>query len=150
MLVRRLPSGGPPAPASIQPKPGPPTLSPGPPRPNPSPGPGPYPGVIRPPMSRPPLRKVKRRSGSDRDSDSDSDSTSTYSSSLSSVRGHPGRHRSRMAKKGRRRCYHTDTESENEEDVIKVDVKLKRGDDLVSVLLALWTVAPVKGEQTNV
>lgn len=72
--------------------------------------------------------------------------------SYSSFGGRAKKYRGKKSKKSGKKKYYSDSDSdsrsENEpkEDVIKIQVKLKRGEDLVTILLALWIATPVKVE----
>jgi hypothetical protein len=111
----------------------------------PIPGPAPRPIVSPPPITV--TRTPNRRPIND--TESDTDSTWSSDSSVGAVRRRLRRYKTRKASRSGRKKFRSvsDTEIEaEEEDVIKVDVDLKRGDDLVAVLLALWTVAPGNGK----
>ena len=78
------------------------------------------------------------------DSSSDSDSDSTYwssDSSVGNVRRTLRRYRAKKLKKSNKAKYYydSDSDSDEEEDVIAVKLQLKRGDDVVKVLLDRWT-----------
>lgn len=66
----------------------------------------------------------------------------------SSYGGRARKYKGKKAKKSGKKKYTSDSdsdsrsESESKEDIIKIQVKLKRGDDLVTVLLALWIATP--------
>ncbi|KAF7931836.1 uncharacterized protein EAE98_004572 [Botrytis deweyae] len=144
LLVR-----GPPRPGfnnGLPPRPGPPVgipmPGPPPPPPQPQPVPGRGPSVFidrfrpRPRGNR--RARARDMSMSDRDDSgsSGSDSDTTYDSRIRRVR----RTRRNDRRMGRR---YSDSEisddSDEEEDVIKIPVILKRGDDVVKKLLDLWT-----------
>lgn len=80
------------------------------------------------------------------DSCSDSDSDSTYwssDSSVGNVRRRLRRYRAKKVKKNNKvkYCFDSDSDSDDseEEDIITVKVQLKKGDDIVKVLLDRWT-----------
>jgi hypothetical protein len=115
-------------------------------------GPGPYPRepVI---ITTGPRMAPKRRGNRSDSSDSDSATSWSSDSSVGAVRRKLRRYRAKKERvargpmKGGRR-YYTDSESESEDEGgedIKVEVGLKRGDDVVRKLLDLWTPA-VKGK----
>ena len=119
----------------------------------PGPGPSPGPPVIIPPRPAPPPRpipmiKLRSKSKMSKRHVEDSDSDSTTWSSDSSIGNVRRRLRYYKAKKvtkaARKRYYDSDSGSDGEEqeDVIKIDIKLKRGDDVVKKLLDIWTVEP--------
>jgi hypothetical protein len=108
----------------------------------------------RPPVSSPiiitpsPIAKKKKKY---MDSSSDSDSDSTYrsssDSSVGNVRRRLRKYRAKKVKKSTKGKYCLDSDSESdgeEEDVIAIKLQLKRGDDIVQVLLDKWT-AEVEG-----
>ena len=100
--------------------------------------------IIIPP---PPAAKKKDRVV-DSSSDSDSDSTSWSSdSSVGQVRRRLRRHREKKTKQSLRR-FDSDSDSDSdaeEQDVIAIKLRLKRGDDIVKILLDKWT-AEVEGK----
>jgi hypothetical protein len=113
-------------------------------------GPGGPPPISYPPMSSPiiKLSQEPRRPnrGSIHVSDSDSDGK-IYSStsSVGNVRRRLKRYKVKKAKSvARKWCYDSESGSdvEEEEDIIKIDVELKKGDSILKKLLDLWTVEP--------
>jgi hypothetical protein len=111
---------------------------------NPPPPPRP---PLRPPPGliniRPstPVRKKSRYVGSGSDTDSGSTAWSS-DSSIGMVRRSLRRNTARKNAKERRYCNDSDSDIDSDsddEDVIRVKVELKRGDDLVKVLLDKWT-----------
>jgi len=72
---------------------------------------------------------------------SDSDSTNWSSdSSVGNVRRRLRKYKAKKERKANKYYVGSDSESEDEEDVIKIEVVLKRGDDVVKRLLEMWTV----------
>ncbi len=119
-------------------------------RPPPGPPPGgpprfpppPQPPVIFMPTSSPPVKK--RYDSNDSDSVTTSICPTCRSDSDSSVGNVRRRLRKGKVRRNARRriCVDSDnSDVEDEEDVIKVKVCLKRGDDVMNVLLELWTPA---------
>jgi hypothetical protein len=113
----------------------------------------PGPGPVRAPVPRqpvqppPPVRSApKKRYVSDSsgtDSDSDSSAWST-GSSVGVVRRKLRKYKAKKINRSRKgkKIYNSDSDSDFEsevEDVIKVKVEMKRGDDVVKKLLELWT-----------
>lgn len=107
----------------------------------------------RPPVSNPPAiinigppRPVEKKSKYV-SSSSESDSESSYytsDSSVGMVRRRLRKYRAKKARKnGKGRRFYNDSDSDSDdsedEDVIAVKVSLKRGDDVVKVLLGRWT-----------
>lgn len=114
-----------------------------PPPPPPPPRPPLRPGFINTGPSTP-VRKISRYVGSSSDSDSGSTSWSS-DSSIGNLRRRLRRNTARKAKKnakGRRLYNDSDSDGDSgggDEDVIKLKIELKKGDDLVKVLLDKWT-----------
>jgi hypothetical protein len=90
-------------------------------------------------LSRPPSRKSKYNT--DTDSDSDTSVGTSFSSDNGSVGCVRRRLRKQKVRKAIRATWARDSDSdENEnEDAIKIKLELKRGDDVVQLLLELWT-----------
>lgn len=105
--------------------------------------PGPTPVITLAPEPKKTTRGITHIS----DSESDSDSTTWDSdSSVGNVRRHLRKYRAKKRRSvARKKCYSdtdSDSEAEEEDDIIKVHVILKRGDDIVNKLLELWTAEP--------
>lgn len=142
LLVR-----GPPRPGfnnGLPPRPGPPVGKPLP-MPGPPPPPPPPQPVAAPPIFIDRFRPRPRGNGRARDTrmndlddsgSSGSDSDTTYDSRTRRVR----RTRRNDRRTGRRYSdSEISDESDDEEDVIKIPIILKRGDDVIKKLLELWT-----------
>jgi hypothetical protein len=129
----------------LQPLSRPPILGSGPPPPPPPPPPSnPIVVLHRSPVLKPSMKKKYKYS--DYSSDSDGDSSWSSDSSVGNVRRRPRRYKARKARGKGKRLYNdsdSDLPSDSEDDdIIKVDLELKRGEDVVKALLELWTSDP--------